>query len=136
MGARIGDIMRQGLTAEQFDAERVKERLPRTLQSISDETHVSLKESLFRDRDLRDADLHGSGLVGQVIAQEATAAIGARTNQAITAQLDQFVAGEDIPLNARQAAVARTEIVQRSSQITAGFAQSQKQVFTVGRMGL
>jgi len=136
VGARIGDIMRQGFAEDTFDHERVKTKLPQTLQSISDETQTVLKESLFVDPDLRDTDVHGSGLVGQVIAQEATAAIGARTNQAITTQLAQFVAAPELPLEETQAEVARTEIVQRSSQITAGFTQSHKQLFSVAKMSL
>ena len=110
-------------------------RLPFTLQSIHDETQSKLKEHLFVDPQLDDADVVGSGLLGQVIAQEATAAVGARTNTAIETQLDQFVAATDVPLDARQAATARTDIVQRSSQITAGFAQSHKQLFSVARTG-
>jgi hypothetical protein len=135
VGARIGDVMRQGFIEEGFLNERVTSRLPHTLQSIHDETQSKLKENLFVDPELPDADLHGSGLLGQVIAQEATAAVGARTNDAITTQLAQFVAAPDIPLNAQQADVALTEIVQRSSQITAGFAQSHKQLFSVARTG-
>jgi hypothetical protein len=136
VGARIGDIMRQGFDDQGFDHERVTAKLPQTLQSISDETQSALRQSLFTDSELGDPDVHGSGMVGQAIAQEATAAIGARTNQAITTQLDQFTAAPDLPLNAAQADDAKTHIVQRSSQITAGFAQSQKQLFSVAKLGL
>ena len=58
-------------------------KLPFTLQSIHDETQSRLKEHLFVDPELGDADVRGSGLLGQVIAQDATAAVGARTNTAI-----------------------------------------------------
>ena len=135
VGARIGDVMRQGFGDDGFENVRVTTRLPHTLQSIHDETQSKLKENLFINPELADADVHGSGLLGQVIAQEATAAVGARTNIAITTQLAQFVAAPELPLDERQAAAARTEIVQRSSQITAGFAQSHKQLFSVARMG-
>jgi Bacterial Ig-like domain (group 1) len=135
VGARIGDVMRQGFGGEAFDHTRVTARLPRTLQSIHDETQQKLKENLFEDPELPDADVHGSGLLGQVIAQEATAAVGARTNNAITTQLAQFVATAELPLDEKQAEEAHTEIVQRSSQITAGFAQSHKQLFSVARTG-
>jgi hypothetical protein len=135
VGARIGDVMRQGIADGAFNQTLVTDRLPFTLQSIHDETQSRLKEHLFVDPQLADADVVGSGLLGQVIAQEATAAVGARTNTAIHTQLDQFVAATDVPLDARQAETARTDIVQRSSQITAGFAQSHKQLFSVARMG-
>jgi hypothetical protein len=133
VGARVGDVMRQGFADAGFDHSRVTSRLPYTLQSIQDETQTRLKENLFVDPEVPDADVHGSGLLGQVIAQEATAAVGARTNNAIATQLDQFVAAPELPLDEKQADVARTEIVQRSSQITAGFAQSHRQLFSVAR---
>jgi hypothetical protein len=136
VGARVGDIMRQGFVEERFDHDRVKTLLPHTMQSIGDDTQTKLKQSLFVDPNVADADVHGSGQVGQVIAQEVTAAVGARTNQAISTQLDQFVAAPDLPLDVEGAETARTEIIQSSSQISAGFAQSHKQVFSVGKMGL
>jgi hypothetical protein len=135
VGARIGDVMRQGFGDGGFDSTRVTGRLPHTLQSINDETQSRLKENLFVDPDIADEDVHGSGLLGQVIAQESTAAVGARANDAINTQLAQFVEAPDVPLDSKQAETARTEIVQRSSQITAGFAQSHKQVFSVTRTG-
>jgi hypothetical protein len=134
VGARIGDVLRQGFAEGVFDQTRVTDKLPFTLQSIHDETQSKLKEHLFVNPQLDDADVVGSGLLGQVIAQEATAAVGARTNSAIETQLNQFVAATDVPLDSRQAETARTDIVQRSSQITAGFAQSHKQLFSVTRV--
>lgn len=135
VGARIGDIMRQGFASDGFQHVRVTSKLPQILQSIHDDTNTRLKESVYRDAELADTDVHGSGVLGQVIAQEATAAVGARTNVAIMTQLAQFVAAPDLPLDERQADVARTEIVQRSSEISAGFAQSHKQLFSVARTG-
>ena len=134
VGARIGDVLRQGFVADAFDHTVVTGKLPFTLQSIHDETQSRLKEHLFVNPQLSDADLVGSGLLAQVIAQHATAAVGARTTSAIEAQLNQFVAATDVPLDARQAATARTDIVQRSSQIAAGFAQSHRQLFSVTRV--
>lgn len=136
VGARIGDLLRQGLDDTGFDAGKVTQKLPHTLQAISDETQAAVKLSMFSDPDLSDDDLHGTGMLGQVIAQEATAAVGARTNQSISKQLDQFVATPEVPLDAGQAKVAHTQIVQTSSQIAAGFAQSQKQLFSTAKLGL
>jgi hypothetical protein len=134
VGARIGDVLRQGFVADGFDHTVVTGKLPFTLQSIQDETQARLKEHLFVNPQLSDADVVGSGLLAQVIAQHATTAVGARTNSAIETQLNQFVAATDVPLNATQAAAARTNIVQTSTQITAGFAQSHKQLFSVTRV--
>ena len=80
-------------------------------------------------------DLTGTGLLGQVIAQESTAAIGSKTNQAIINQLDQFTAEVEAPLGEAAAKEAKTRIVQTSSQIAAGFAQNQKQMFSSVRFG-
>jgi hypothetical protein len=134
VGARIGDVLRQGFAGGAFDATVVTGKLPFTLQSINDETQAKLKEHLFVNPQLSDADVVGSGLLAQTIAEQATTAVGARTNSAIETQLDQFAAATDVPLDAAQAATARTDIVQRSSQITAGFAQSHKQLFSVTRV--
>jgi hypothetical protein len=134
VGARIGDVLRQGFVEGAFDHTVVTGKLPFTLQSIQDETQAKLKEHLFVNPQLSDGDVVGSGLLAQVIAEHATAAVGARTNSAIETQLDQFVAATDVPLDAGQAGTARTDIVQRSSQIHAGFAQSHKQLFSVTRV--
>jgi hypothetical protein len=135
VGARIGDVLRQGFAEGAFDQTKVTDRLPATLQSIHDETQARLKEHLFVDPQLADADVAGSGILGQVIAQEATAAVGARTNTAIGSQLDQFAAATDVPLNPAQAEAARTTILQASSQITAGFAQAHRQLFSTAGTG-
>jgi hypothetical protein len=134
VGARIGDVLRQGFVGDAFDHTVVTGKLPFTLQSIQDETQARLKEHLFVNPQLSDADVVGSGLLAQVVAQHATTAVGARTNSAIETQLNQFVAATDVPLDATQAAAARTNIVQQSTQITAGFAQSHKQLFSVTRV--
>ncbi|MGI9097971.1 MAG: hypothetical protein ACR2H2_05675 [Solirubrobacteraceae bacterium] len=135
VAARIGDLMRQGFDGEgSFDHGRVSAKLPHTLQAIHEATQTKLKENMFGDPGLSDSDILGSGLLGQVIAQETTAAVGAGANNAITTQLAQFVAAPELPLQAQQATIAQTEIVQRSSQIAAGFAQSHKQMYSVARM--
>jgi hypothetical protein len=132
VGARIGNLMRTGLTTAGFDSSSVTTGLPVVLQSIHDDTHDSLKRALFIDPSVADDDVHGSGHVSQAIAQEATAGIGANANQAVNQQLDQFVAGG---LTSTVAADARTRIVQASSMIHAGFAQNQRQLFTATRVG-
>ncbi|HUO69792.1 MAG TPA: Ig-like domain-containing protein [Solirubrobacteraceae bacterium] len=132
VGARVGNLMRQGLTAAGFDHDTVANGLPATLQSIHDDTHESLKRAVFVDPSLADDDVHGSGHVSQAIAQEATAAVGAGANRAVNQQLDQFVAGG---LAAATADDARTRIVQASSTIHAGFAQNQRQLFASPRIG-
>ncbi|GIH79202.1 Ig-like domain-containing protein [Planobispora longispora] len=135
VGSRIGDLLRQGITEDRFDSGKVTERLPFTLQGIGDDVQLALKRSLFTDPDVGDDQLHRGGKLGQVIAQEATAAIGARANRAVVTLLQQFADSPEVPVEEADARAARTEIVQRASQITAGFAQSQRQLFTATRLG-
>lgn len=131
VGARIGDILRQGIAPETFEHERVASQLlPTTLQAIHDDTHFIIKQLVFADPDVDDRHVTGTGLLSQVIAQESTAAVGARTNQAITHQLDQFVAADSVPVDAVGGRMAKTAILQRSSQISAGFAQAQRQRYS------
>lgn len=135
VGARIGDLMRQGFVAEVFEHQRITAKLPETMQTISDDTQRIFKTSVLTDPNVPDAELTQAGMLGQAIAQEATAAVGLKTNQAVGSQLDQFVADPQLPLDEAGARVARTHIVQESSKIAAGFAQSQKQTFSSGRFG-
>jgi hypothetical protein len=136
VGARIGDIMRRGMSPQQFDVVLVaQELLPVTLQAIHDDTHVVIKRLVFEDPEVEDRHVTGTGTLTQLIAQEATAAVGGRTNQAISHQLKLFVETPDVPLDAAGAAVAQTQIVQRSSQITAGFAQFQRQQYSGALLG-
>ena len=136
VGARIGDILRQGVGGEGFDHEMVATRLlPTTLQAIHDDTHLTIKQLVFADPEVEDRHVSGTGLLSRVIAQESTAAVGARTNQAITHQLDQFVAAPNVPLDAGLGREAKTAIIQRSSQITAGFAQAQRQQYSGALVG-
>jgi hypothetical protein len=136
VGARIGDVLRQGFAAGQLDHDRVATQLlPGTLQAIQDDTHLAVKQHLFADPEVDDDHVAGTGVLSQVIAQESTAAVGARTNQAIGTQIDQFAAAPQQPLGAADAAVARTVIVQRASQITAGFSQHQRQQYSGALVG-
>jgi hypothetical protein len=136
VGARIGDILRQGISEQAFNVGRVaNELLPVTLQAINDDTQVVIKRLVFDDPEVDDRHVSGTGMLTQLIAQEATAAVGGRTNQAISHQLRLFVETPDVPMDAAGAAVAHTQIVQRSSQITAGFAQYQRQQFSGALLG-
>jgi hypothetical protein len=136
VGARIGDILRQGLRPEAFDIAHVAdELLPVTLQAINDDTQIVIKRLVFEDPEVDERHVSGTGTLTQVIAQEATAAVGGRTNQAITHQLQLFAETPDVPMNEAGAAVAHTKIVQRSSQITAGFAQYQRQQYSGALLG-
>jgi hypothetical protein len=136
VGARIGDVLRQGFENDQFDHERVAgQLLPRTLQGIHDDTHVAIKQLLFADPEVDDDHVAGTGVLSQVIAQESTAAVGARTNQAISRQLEQFAQSPQVPIDDAGAAVARTAIVQRASQVTAGFSQQQRQQYSGALVG-
>ena len=136
IGARIGDILRRGVVEQRFDHDRVAgELLPTTLQDIHDDTHQAFRGLVFADPEIDDDHIAGTGQLSRVIAQEASAAVGSRTNQAISHQLQLFSGSADVPLDAAGAAVAGTAILQRSSQITAGFAQHQRQLFSGALMG-
>ena len=120
VGVRVGDILRLGVVNNQtFDHTKVLPELPKILQKIQDDTHALVKQTVFLDPSLEDDKLAGSGSVGQLIAQEATAAIGLQTAQAIDSQLNQSTV--PIPVD------SRTMVTQTAHQISAGFAQSQKQ---------
>ena len=130
VGARIGDVMRQGLvSATNYDHTVVISKLPPILQSIHDDTHRNFKASVFRDPGTPDEQLAQIGTLGQVIAQEATAAIGSQTNDAIGNQLTQLQQEQPGALDATKTKTASTFITQSASQISAGFAQSHKQQF-------
>jgi hypothetical protein len=134
VGARIGDIMRQGVVGGAFNHDQVITQLPLTLQSINDDTHDSLKRAIFQDPTIGDDQAQGAGPISQVIAQEATAAVGARTNQAVNQQLDQFVAGGTV--DAASAADGRTRVAQAAAMIHAGFAQTARQLYSTQRLGV
>ena len=120
VGVRVGDILRLGIVNNQsFDHTKVTPELPKILQKIQDDTHNVVKQTVFLDPSLDDDKLAGSGSLGQLIAQEATAAIGLQTHQAIDAQLNQSA----VPITVD----SRTVVTQTAHQISAGFAQSQKQ---------
>ena len=136
VGARIGDILRQGIRENAFDVGRVaNELLPVTLQAINDDTQLTIRRLVFDDPEVDDRNVSGTGTLTQLIAQEATAAVGGRTNQAISHQLQLFAEAPEVPMDTAGAAVAHTQIVQRSSQITAGFAQYQRQQYSGALLG-
>lgn len=136
VGARIGDLLRQGFSGGAFDRDHVAAQLmPGTLQAIHDDTHVALKQVLFADPDVDDDHVAGTGVLSQVIAQESTAAVGARTNQAIDRQLAQFVQATETLMDQAGADVARTTILQKASQISAGFSQQQRQRYSGALIG-
>jgi hypothetical protein len=136
VGARVGDILRQGIANNQFDFERVATQLlPTTMQAIHDDTHQAIKAMIFANPEIDDEHVAGTGQLSRVIAQEATAAVGGRTNQAIVSQLDLFTQTAEIPVDAATAGAARTMILQRSSQIAAGFSQHQRQQFSGALVG-
>jgi hypothetical protein len=134
VGARIGDVMRQGVVDGAFQHEQVITRLPVTLQAINDDTHDSLKRTIFTDPAIADDDVHGAGSISQVIAQEATAAVGARTSQAVNQQLDQFVSGGTV--DAATATEGRTRVSQAAATIHAGFTETARQLYTTQRLGV
>ena len=114
----------------EFSRGAVISQLPFTLQVIQDDVQSKLKAAALTDPTIKDTELTQAGILGQVIAQEATAAVGLKTNQAVNQQLD------DLSLDKITDKEARTHIVQESSKIAAGFAQSQKQMFSSARFGL
>jgi hypothetical protein len=129
VGARVGDLLRQGVLADRtFDRVLVvDELLPAALAEIGDDTTSAMKATVFGDAALADTDLRGAGRLGQVLAEEVTAAVGAKTQQVVTAQLAHLVASNVLP--AADAAVAEKQLKQGSSQIVAGLAQTKKQLF-------
>lgn len=134
VGARIGDVMRQGfVNPTTYDHTVVISKLPPLLQAIHDDTNRNFKASVLRDAGTPDEQLAQVGTLGQTIAQEATAAIGSQTNDAIGNQLAQFNQDQPTVVDATKAKTASTMITQSASQIAAGFAQSHKQRFNSSR---
>jgi hypothetical protein len=135
--ARIGDAMRRSFDDQNQTLDLVtltQQDLPEVFQDVNDRTGEALKLSLFDDPTLEDDQLHGSGTIGQLIAQEATAAIGAAANRALVGQVDALEQNTDLPdFDSRRAKQSKTQLVQAASQLAAGLAQGQKQLFTVPR---
>lgn len=127
VGARIGDLIRQGVSADEglLQSDVVTELLPTALQDIADDTLRSMKQTVFGDPDLPDEGLRGSGRLGQLFAEEATAAIGAKTQQAVTAQVARLV--ESNVLGQEAAGQAEVRLNQNAALVVAGLAQSQRQ---------
>jgi hypothetical protein len=128
VGARVGDLVRLGVVeAAPFDATLVEARLPDTLVNIALDAQLVMKEKVFGDPGLGDDGLRGSGKLGQVIVEETTAAIGAKTQRAFAAQFATLVATTD--MDEATAATAQLQLNQGSAQIVAGLAQTQRQQF-------
>lgn len=134
VGARIGDVLRQGVVGGAFNHDQVITQLPLTLQAINDDTHDSLKRAIFDDPAVSDQDVQGAGVISQVIAQETTAAVGARTNQAVVQQLNQFVAAGTV--DAASAGEGQTRVTQAAATIHAAFAQTARQLYSTQRLGV
>jgi len=131
IASRVGDLIRQGVTigGGQLDPVAVVgELMPGTFGEITDDTTRLLKDKVFGDEGLTDGELRGSGKIGQALAAELTSAVGAKTQQAISVQIQTLADTEALP--ADQALVAEQTISNGSSMIVAGLAQRQKQLFT------
>jgi hypothetical protein len=100
--------------------------LPEAMERIQTDVLNSFKASTLLDGGDFEDEAPKTGMIGQVIAQEATAAVGYNTNHAVTRQLKTFV-DEGVQVDVPK---AKTRIVQESSKISAGFAQNQKQAFS------
>ena len=124
---RIGAVMGKHFVEGALNDVAVAKDLPSTLQDISDDTQDIFRISVLTDPTVEDIDMTGIGTLGQVIAQEATATVGLKTNQAVNDELSRFALD---PTSDRK---ARTNIGQTSSQIMAGLVQSQKQVWSRAR---
>lgn len=129
VGARIADLLRQGVRPDRsFDSRLVLDTLlPSALQIIGDDTTRAMKDRVFGDAALADTDLRGAGKLGQVLAEEVTAAVGAKTQQVLASHLAHLVDSE--VLAADHAAAAEKQLTQGSSQIVAGLTQTKKQLF-------
>jgi hypothetical protein len=134
VAARVGDLMRQGVSAGVFNVTNMSGQIPTTLQSIHDDTDAVLKSSIYLDPGVSDTDVQQSGRLAQVVADQATAHVGAATNQALSDQLDQYQNTPGV-LSSANAGTYRTQILQTSSQILAGFAQDAKQRYGTARVG-
>lgn len=133
VAARIGDLMRQGISSGAFSVANMSGQLPFALQNIYDDTESVLKTSMFVDPGVTDDEVQQSGQLARVVAEEATAHVGAATNQAISNQLDQYAATAGV-LPAETAGPARTQILQASSQVLAGFTQQARQRYGTARL--
>jgi hypothetical protein len=140
VGTRIGELMTRGVEVKEgkkvFDYVRVSEDLPECLQGIDDDTQDLLKSKVLANRETSEEELTKSGKLGQVISQEATAAVGYKTNQAISQQLKKLTQDKDVKLDETGAKKAHTHLEQAASNITAGFTQKQKQRFSSVGLGV
>lgn len=138
--ARVGDALRRHLDPATGVLDTTKlstSELPRLFQSVDVTTSDAIKSALFDDRGLADEQLHGSGVIAQTLAQEATSLVGAATARAITTQVRQFEQDTDLPaFGSAEAIAATSELTQATAQLSAGLAQSQKQMFSLRMRGV
>ncbi len=125
VSTQVADLMRKGVVQKKFNSDIVTEALPETMESIHNDIKNKFKTSILIDPTKSDSELTQTGMLGQVIAQEATAAVGFKTNQAVEKQLKRFEK-EGIKVEFDK---AKTKIVQTSSEKTAGYTQRHKQEF-------
>jgi len=133
--AQTADLMYRGVREKEgepevkrLDAKSVRENIPDFMQSIQNDTEAQIKRSVLFDPETPDTDLTNTGILGRSIAQEATAAVGFKTNQAIAKQAEDFHA-KGIEVDMGQ---VRSQIVQRTCETSAGIAHSQQQRWTSG----
>lgn len=129
VGARVGDLVRTGMVDDTFDTSLVTAKLPDTLLNIALDANLVMRGKVFGDPGIADEDLRGSGKLGQVLVEEATAAIGAKTQLALAAQFKTLVATTD--MTEATAANAQLALNQGSAQVMSGLAQAQKQQFAM-----
>lgn len=128
--ARVGDLIRQGVSlgGGELDTNRVvRDLMPAAFGEITQDTTRQIKHQVFGDEGLADYELRGSGKLGQALAEELTGAIGAKTQQAIAVQLTTLVQTDGLAED--RVVAAEQELTTGSSQIVAGMAQRQKQLF-------
>ncbi|MHC4117218.1 MAG: Ig-like domain-containing protein [Planctomycetota bacterium] len=133
--ARTADLMYGGVKTKvgepevkQLDAKYVRGNIPDFMQEIQNDTEAQIKRTVLFDPEIPETDLTNTGILGRSIAQESTAAVGFKTNQAITRQAENFGA-KGIEVDMGQ---VRSQIVQKTCESTAGMAQAQQQKWTSG----
>lgn len=125
--ARVAGAIRAGIDNGRLKEEVVVSKLPRIIQDLQVETDDAVKRSVFVDPNPPRDLVQGVGRLGQSIAQEAAAAVGAQVDRAIARQVDQLVVSSDVEFGAADAARAQVALGQSAATLTAGHAQQIKQ---------
>jgi hypothetical protein len=129
---QVGVLLGRGINDSHiFDAQVVAAAMPGLLDGIHLNTWEAMRNSMFVDPH-ENENIFLAGSIGQAISQEATTIIGARVQNAVNAQLLQYVNDPAVVLNASQAATASTLITNSSAQYSAGRAQQNRQEFNYG----